>query len=661
MDLPCIGAKLKKDFEPPFTCGGDTRRSIIKTFVRDHINKRGSGSSQTNELIRARIAVLKKAWSDTSGYSCLCQDGATHSLLCCTIHRRGAENVLDSTGCEEGSYEKSKAGDAPCQDNFLPPNLNISFDEISGDDVIRKITEKIPVFLREVFTDNDAKAFRSWNDPATSRSWAWEQVGLGEAARSNFLYTSHRPITNFSVEEVGSPFKHSKSMWYTCAGLISQVMMTMPMAGLRVDGQDTWTASSVLSLLHLKFDPAASRSKGSSAASSTEEYVEKLLSDSFSESSTFWHYAARHAPSESLACEIPDPKQFRNRSFLFEDNLRMGSRAPGFNGTAPPIPMHGYAAFSLGTATSGCFCGWPRTGAAAAACTPPAEVCLHLFGERACTYNIREEQADIAWNLTRSWVPGWACPEMDLSDAWGVATNTYVSQSSFLFHRLFIFFHSLSTYQPRKLIQLICPLELLHHPVAVDHDWLHPPLHEHHGCSKRFCLASQDAGKTLCKADTYACAPVLVLDLLDPPLHVVDDRPPPPLVGIVLRVEEHHQIPHDVAHRFRVHAVHGEVPSPCLVQAPLVHDQHHCAQTLGGRGDGHCPLGRGNGLDPLAPIVEDVSDFPAKVLRLNLSNFQIGERVVVVAKGGVIPETALQTGTGSCSEKRIPAAKSWQS
>lgn len=39
MDLPCFGAKLKKDFNPPFTCGSDTRRAIIKYFVRDEINR----------------------------------------------------------------------------------------------------------------------------------------------------------------------------------------------------------------------------------------------------------------------------------------------------------------------------------------------------------------------------------------------------------------------------------------------------------------------------------------------------------------------------------------------------------------------------------------------------------------------------------------------
>lgn len=34
LDLPCFGDKLKGDYTPPFTCGSNTRRSIIKYFVR---------------------------------------------------------------------------------------------------------------------------------------------------------------------------------------------------------------------------------------------------------------------------------------------------------------------------------------------------------------------------------------------------------------------------------------------------------------------------------------------------------------------------------------------------------------------------------------------------------------------------------------------------
>jgi hypothetical protein len=76
MDLPCTGAKLKGDLEPPFTCGGDTRRSIIKTFVRNYINGGGvDGSTKTEQLIRERIAKLQV----TDEFNAL-------SCCCCEIH-----------------------------------------------------------------------------------------------------------------------------------------------------------------------------------------------------------------------------------------------------------------------------------------------------------------------------------------------------------------------------------------------------------------------------------------------------------------------------------------------------------------------------------------------------------------------------------------------
>lgn len=90
MDLPCFGAKLKGDYNgPPFTCGSDTRRSIIKYFVRDEINKKGLGNTLAEVLVRKRIALLKEAWKDSSKYGCECRSASAiaaygkHSLSCC--------------------------------------------------------------------------------------------------------------------------------------------------------------------------------------------------------------------------------------------------------------------------------------------------------------------------------------------------------------------------------------------------------------------------------------------------------------------------------------------------------------------------------------------------------------------------------------------------
>lgn len=103
--------------------------------------------------------------------------------------------------------------------------------------------------------------------------------------------------------------------------------MTMPMSPISIshedvgDNQNTimWTASAVHKLQgFLKFDPSIKRSRlvhsedsagnkedptsETFVKSNMEIYVEKLLADSFADSSTFWHYAIRHVPSDSLIC-----------------------------------------------------------------------------------------------------------------------------------------------------------------------------------------------------------------------------------------------------------------------------------------------------------------------------------------------------------------------
>lgn len=138
-------------------------------------------------------------------------------------YREGSENIYDSTGCQEGYYLTTTADGVRCVDNFMPKSLNITIDEISGDDVIRKIIDQVPHYLREIFTDDSGQAFSKYNTPGVRSSWDWVEQGLGEAARADGLYTSYQPVVEYSAKEAGSPFRHGRSIWSMCAGLVSQV------------------------------------------------------------------------------------------------------------------------------------------------------------------------------------------------------------------------------------------------------------------------------------------------------------------------------------------------------------------------------------------------------------------------------------------------------
>jgi hypothetical protein len=83
LDLPCYGSKLNKDTIPPFTCGGSTRKAIIKYFVRDYINTKDGvddGGNQVQNLVRAKIIELQNAWSQpVDKFSCQVR-AASHLL-----------------------------------------------------------------------------------------------------------------------------------------------------------------------------------------------------------------------------------------------------------------------------------------------------------------------------------------------------------------------------------------------------------------------------------------------------------------------------------------------------------------------------------------------------------------------------------------------------
>lgn len=206
--------------------------------------------------------------------------------------------------------------------------------------------------------------------------------------------------------------------------------MTMPAAPIVLDsGEETWSTSSVLGLRgggqNLHFNPVPGD------GTTVEGYVDKLLADSFARSSTFWHYALRHVPSDSLMCAdgnfsaLREPPGTR-ASMVFEDNLNI--HAPGMMDGLPPIPIRGYAAYPIGgvgSADDYCPCGWYHS-TRQRWCSPPAEVCAVVMqiGNRS-SENCSFPATSVGWFLEAAlaaWRPGWACPETDFSDDWGVVT-----------------------------------------------------------------------------------------------------------------------------------------------------------------------------------------------------------------------------------------------
>ena len=223
MDLPCFGSKLKGDYNPPFTCGSDTRRSIIKYFVRDHINAGKNGNGLAAQLVRDRIGKLMVAWSNQSKYACQCpHDKTQHRLECCTTFDSSQDNNNEPCFCLDGETESVDC----CENNnnFLSETLQELFDEIPAQDVVKKIIDQIDPYLHKIFTEPGNMAFKKYNNPEKLKTWNWTQASMAESAtKVSGLFSSTDPIMAYDASEVGYPFKNARTLWHTCDGMLRQV------------------------------------------------------------------------------------------------------------------------------------------------------------------------------------------------------------------------------------------------------------------------------------------------------------------------------------------------------------------------------------------------------------------------------------------------------
>lgn len=230
MDLPCYGAKLKGDYNPPFTCGSDTRRSIIKYFVRDEINRDSAGNSVTESLIRKRIQMLKEVWKDTRNFPCKCpsegekRSYGAYSLACCKVY--GETFSADSEPCTCLDGESVSVACCANGNNFMPDTIGgVLFDEVPADDVVAAIIEKIEPYIAGILTDKEKhKAFKRYNNKDKVAKWDWSSTGMGESAtKASGLYSTQDPIMFYNASEAGYPFRGDSTMWEMCSGLVGQV------------------------------------------------------------------------------------------------------------------------------------------------------------------------------------------------------------------------------------------------------------------------------------------------------------------------------------------------------------------------------------------------------------------------------------------------------
>jgi hypothetical protein len=429
MDLPCFGSKLKGDTIPPFTCGSDTRRSIIKYFVRNHINKGKQGNSLTEDLIREQIRKLIEAWNNTAAYACDCPKSylpVKNSLECCNIVTLDDLDSNELCLCADGETKSIRC----CQNQFLPRSLDVLFDEIPAEDVVRKIVDQIDPFLQRIFTEPGNEAFTLWNNKLRVKKWNWTDAGLdGPATKVSGLYDSNTPIMYYNGSEAGYPFKGGRTIWQMCEGLLRQVIFTMPMAPLVVNktsGDWMWTAATILSM-NTKFDPLQEDYDDGGGLSTLEKFVRKVLDGAFQESPLFWHYAMRHVPSDSLVCAkdfAGQEEPLVGKNLVFTDTVDILTLDPGMaaHNPAEGFPLFGYASFSIGSSANACLCGWKLLDSTTCQISISArDDCQNILNMSGCLYPHGSKKHEL--EIISAWKPSWECPNMQLSDGWGIVPS----------------------------------------------------------------------------------------------------------------------------------------------------------------------------------------------------------------------------------------------
>ena len=407
-DLPCSGKKLNsrngvRDTLPPYTCGTFARRAVLKYYLRNKIG----GAMQNNDgakqkvvdVVKAMMNETLKAWELDANYLCTCKNGTTTAWECCTEQKQCS---IEPCACPSG-YEVN-ASVACCTKEgvcggLAGNGLMQAFSYIDGATVASEFLRELGGYMQnDIWTQKEPWLEYDVTGKETyKQSWEDSRTTVIDAG----LFDTTGPIVTY--DEMNYPFKNT--IWKQCAGLLQQVMWTMPVDGKtgkpRMSGK--------------QYDPM-SKSSNTVNITYTEEFIQSLTLQAYKSSPLYWHYNARYTPSDSQVCR-------RNFEHTPASNVF-------FNvGTRKAIAM-GFSSMTLGgLGGADCYCGW--WGSQKGSCKIPATLCetlVQIVGlRRVCvdqmqTYNSSDhvevlEALEVLMERQPNTV--YRCPLLQISEHWG--------------------------------------------------------------------------------------------------------------------------------------------------------------------------------------------------------------------------------------------------
>jgi hypothetical protein len=277
------------DFQPPFTCGSQARRSIIKYFYRNFSSSLSGVGLQnlTVQMLQAQIDQLKRDWTDASNFGCRTKATGKCDVASCSLH-----------------------------DNYYEPCLNMDDFYISAQNAMILVdawTTELERYYQFVMQDTRAwttyyAASAAPGQPPAPAQWKADSASAAAAA-ANLLFSPDAAVLTHDMDEVYNMPTDSKasdsqrlmgSAWALCMGGLAQPWSTMPTVadGSRPLG---WQAIQGVDWTKLTL---------------VKEMVQTLVQEAMDKSPLFWHKNRRHAPSPSaaVATSMADFRAFSSRS-----------------------------------------------------------------------------------------------------------------------------------------------------------------------------------------------------------------------------------------------------------------------------------------------------------------------------------------------------------
>lgn len=363
----------------PWSCGSQSRRSVIKYFVKNILSqqKRASGNSNTTLIQKTLLNQLRQMlqdWNDISKYACKCQDD-THSPTCCSS---------DST-------------------KWLPDNLRREFQEIKAEHVLSALEDEYDWLYN--FTMQNPTPWVIYNSDASKYDWVDSIRAVNEG-----LHNPNEATTNYQDNLLNVDDSQS-GLWGLCHASLKQVFFTIPVK----------TDNTLYYLQNIDlYDGNPEK---------LEEHIKQIIDTAWLHSPLYRHYHPRYHPSDSMMCPHDPVNTATSKSYFnaFSQNNKNLLESSEILGNNVGINTGYYQQYSLGE--KNCFCGWSlvnnkcQVPSSLDTCT---KVCL-LVPCVACQYDYYLYNPVIISNYSFL-ASSWTCPWNSLSPAWGI-TDADTTQS----------------------------------------------------------------------------------------------------------------------------------------------------------------------------------------------------------------------------------------